>query len=136
MVSSRQVEYDMNAEGVALSVPVTTQMRMSLNSNQLTYHDGYDSDGEVGPFYDAVANELDSKDEMYDEEEHGEPVVEAIQEDESTPDTPSLTEEDINKMTVAQLKEELHKRKQSVNGKKEFAPRMAPWSQKCTCCDQ
>ena len=64
-------------------------------------------------------NELDSKDEMDDEEEHGEPAVEAIQEDEGAPDTPSLTEEDINKMTVAQLKEELHKRKQSVNGKKE-----------------
>ena len=100
-------------------MPVTTQMHTSLNSNQLTYHDGYDSDGEVGPFYDAVANELDSEDEMYDEEEHGEPAVEAIQEDEGAPDTPSLTEEDVNKMTVAQLKEELHKRKQSVNGKKE-----------------
>ena len=66
-----------------------------------------------------VKYELDSEDEMNDEQEHGEPAVEAIQEDEGAPDTPSLTEEDINKMTVAQLKEKLHKRKQSVNGKKE-----------------
>jgi len=101
MVSSHQVEYVMNAEGVALSVPVTTQICMSLNSNQLTYHDGYDSDGEVSPFYDAIANEPDSEDEVYDEEEDGEPAVKAIQEDEGTTDTPLLTEEDINKMTVA-----------------------------------
>jgi len=111
MVSSHQVEYDMNG---------ATQMCMSSNSNQLTYHDGYDSDSKVGPFYDAVANELDSKDEMYDEEEHGEePAVKAIQENEGASDTQSLTEEDIKKMTVAQLKEELCKRKQSVNGKKK-----------------
>ena len=118
MVSSRQVEYDMNAEGVALSMPVTAQMHTSSNSNQLTYYDGYDSDGKVGPFYDVVVNELDSEDEMCNEEEHGEPDVKAIKEDEGAPDTQTLTEEDIKKMTVAQLKEELHKRKQSVNGKK------------------
>jgi hypothetical protein len=62
------VEYDVMDDGVVLSVPVTSQIPYANNCRS-TSEDGYDSDGQLGPFYDAVAHEKDDDAEDFDEEE-------------------------------------------------------------------
>jgi hypothetical protein len=119
-VSARRVEYDVTDDGVALSVPVTSQMPYS-NNNTSTYEDGYDSDGQLGPFYDAVAHQKDDDDEEFDEEEQI-PLHEVS--DESVQQEPPEIVPEVNLpnfqlMTVAQLKDELRKRNLPVNGRKE-----------------
>jgi hypothetical protein len=69
-VGVRRVEYDVTGSGVVLSVPATTEAPCSNNNRNQTYQEGYDSDEEVGPFFDAVASQLDDDDEVFDEEEH------------------------------------------------------------------
>ena len=54
------VNYDIMEEIVHLSVPVYTESIVPQGINYLNYEDGYDSNGEEGPFYDAVVNECDS----------------------------------------------------------------------------
>jgi hypothetical protein len=45
------VEYDVMDNGVVLSVSITSQIPYS-NNNMRPYKDGYDSDGQLDPFYD------------------------------------------------------------------------------------
>jgi len=54
--------------GVNISVPTTASTRMNNNANEETYCLGYDSDGEIGPFYDAIQNEMERNDEDEDDE--------------------------------------------------------------------
>jgi len=42
--------------GVNISVPTTASTRMITNADEETYRLGYNSDGEIGPFYVAVQN--------------------------------------------------------------------------------
>jgi hypothetical protein len=103
------------------------------------YVNPYDSDGEECPFFDAVAHELDH---YYSSDENDEvspqpaialavqpvlnssaqPVVDpspqpvAVQAQEQQ----ALTEENINKMNVNQLKEELRRRNKSTTGVKKI----------------
>jgi hypothetical protein len=67
-VSARTVEYDATDTGVMLSIPVTSKIPHAVNNNG-TYHDGYDSDGEIGPLFDAVAAQADGNDKGFYEEE-------------------------------------------------------------------
>ena len=66
MMSVGWVNFDINEVDVALSVPVSAEIPNG-NDNYVTYHDGYDSNGECGPFFDAVEGEKiwdsDSNDE-------------------------------------------------------------------------
>jgi hypothetical protein len=64
LVSIQNTAYECNETGVALSVPQTTA-QLQFNARD-TYHDGYYSDGELGPFFDAVMVEPS---ESEDEEE-------------------------------------------------------------------
>jgi hypothetical protein len=119
-VSARRVEYDVMDDGVVLSMPVTSQIPYANNRGS-TSEDGYDSDGQLGPFYDAVAHEKDDDAEDFDEEEQ-EPLQEVS--NESVEQQPPLiaTVADLPNfqlMTVAQLKDELLKRNLPVNGPKE-----------------
>ena len=53
-------------------MPITTGVPTSHQSN-LTYQDGYDSDysdGVIGPFFDAVDDQLADDDKQFDEVEH------------------------------------------------------------------
>jgi hypothetical protein len=65
-VSARTVEYDATDTGVMLSI--TSKIPHAVNNNG-TYHDGYDSDGEIGPLFDAVAAQADGNDKGFYEEE-------------------------------------------------------------------
>jgi hypothetical protein len=62
LVSIQNISYEHNEDGIALSVPETTrQLECSAGKS---YHHGYSCDGELGPFFDAVLDELsDSEDE-------------------------------------------------------------------------
>ncbi len=71
-VSARRVEYEVTKAGIAVSVPATTGVPLSHQSN-LTYQDGYNSDysyGVIGPLFDAVDDLLADDDEQFDEVEH------------------------------------------------------------------
>ena len=116
MMSVGRVNFDINEAGVALSVPVSTEIPNG-NDNYLTYHDGYDSNGECGPFFDAVEGEKIWDSDSNDEEP---PSPEAaVEEAPANPKAPVLTEEEIKRMNVNQLKEALKVRKQSTNGKQD-----------------
>ncbi len=110
------------------------------------YTNPYDSDGEEGPFFDAVLNELDycSSDEEEDDLPQSSPVIQPVADPAPQPvpsptsqpatnnsalqtvmvqaqEQQALTEDDINKMNVNQLKEELRKRNKSTTGVKNYS---------------
>jgi hypothetical protein len=63
------VECEVTEAGVSISVPVTTGVPTCHQSN-LTYQDGYDSDfsdGVIGPFFDAVMDQLADNDKQFDD---------------------------------------------------------------------
>jgi hypothetical protein len=61
LVSIQNIPYECSERGVALSVPQTTAP-LQFNARD-SYRDGYESDGELGSFFDAVMNEpSDSED--------------------------------------------------------------------------
>ncbi len=130
LVSIRCVSFVETENGNHLSVP---QQPASV---PLTAADNpYESDGEEGPFFDAVLNELDycSSDEEDDELpqstqpmpqpvlpstlQPGEPVTNSAAEQPGT--SSGLTEDEVNKMSVNQLKEELRKRNKATTGVKK-----------------
>ena len=126
----------MDKAGNAISVPSPAKPReihFDLNSNQFEEleTEGYDSDGDLGPFYDAVLDEEDP--EHYSEEELPSSEVTQAREDaglttnviegegEGSPvpaTDPTMTAEAVVQLNVAQLKEELGKRGLSKTGRK------------------
>lgn len=67
-----RVAYETTGTGVVVSIPITTQLPQYQQS-QLTYQDGYDSDysnSMIGPFFDAVDDQVADDDEIFDEAEH------------------------------------------------------------------
>jgi hypothetical protein len=125
LVSNQNVAYECNKTGVALSVPLTTA-QLQFNARDF-YCDGYDSDGELGPFFDAVMDELsDTEDEEELPTAGGAPSILLLptnalpsEQTQLPPPPPLLDEDAVKSMTVAQLKEELKKRKLAVNGVKQ-----------------
>ncbi len=146
VVSIRRVEFEQSADGVHISVPVTAGYTSISNGNEDTYNLGYDSDGEIGPFYDAVADEVQYSSEQEEEDLMAalpkasnilpETPAESLESTNTLTNaevTPEPTEEKVMTMTVNQLKEELAKRKLSKNGvKRNFAATPIIKSQ-CTC---
>ena len=112
------VSYDVTDEGVHISVPVYNMPSLApQGSNYFDFQEGYDSNGECGPFFDAVEDD-DDKSEDDDELPPGnesstnnEPMLEPAIE---------LAEADIKRMTNNELKAELKKRNLSQNGKTEI----------------
>jgi hypothetical protein len=133
-LSTAGVAFEQSDDGVQLSVPTTQSTRTIKNTDEGTYAMGYDSDGEVGPFFDAVVGEMedyDSEDSScndYDEipppEDIGSPAPAELDlpppEEVELPSSiaPILTEDMIRQMTVAQLKTELEKRNKTKSGTK------------------
>ena len=121
LVSIQNTSYEHNEAGIALSVPETTRQLDFIARD--SYRDRYDSDGELGPFFDAVVDEpSDSEDE--EELPIGAPLPEVpIASDQTQPTSNDaeiqptvndeavalLDEEAVKKMTVAQLKDEKKK---------------------------
>lgn len=117
-VSARRAEYDVADNGVVLSMPIMSQTLYS-NNNTSTYEEDYDSDGQLGPFYDVVQNELDDDNDVFEEEEQ---IRSNEVNDELLQQNPQLEQENLPNyqlMTVARLKNKLQKRNLSVHGRKE-----------------
>jgi hypothetical protein len=73
LVSIRRVEFEQSADGVHIGAPFTTGYTAVSNGNEDTYNSGYDFDGEIGPFNDAIADEV-----QYSSEEEEEDLVAAL----------------------------------------------------------
>jgi len=99
-----------SSTGSALSSVNAPQVRTYGIVNEDMYEEGYDSDGECGPFYDAVADSSDV------EEVPNEPStqVNAVMPSNSL----QHTIDDIRKMTVNQLKETLGSMNRPKSGNK------------------
>eukprot|EP00957_Ditylum_brightwellii_P027310 2064783-Ditylum_brightwellii.AAC.1 len=47
------------SSGIFLLTPVLPKVQKITNINEVLYGEGYDTDGEMGPFYDSVEHEED-----------------------------------------------------------------------------
>jgi hypothetical protein len=65
-VNAFKAPYERTDDGVHLSIPVAPATIPIHTDFNLVYDDGADSDGEVGPFFDAVEckDEFDSDDDL------------------------------------------------------------------------
>jgi hypothetical protein len=133
LVSIRNVSFIENEQGHQLSVPQQPEgLTLQTNSNP------YNSDGEEGPFFDAVFDELDFSSDVEEDDEapiQHQPTSStqpAINPSATTgaasegPDPAAQTQhqgtliaEMINNMTASQLKDELRKRNKSSTGVKK-----------------
>ncbi len=147
MKSTAGVAFEQNENGIRFSVPVTESAILPKNLDEETYREGYDSDGERGPFYDAVISEMeqwDDSDSDSDDEFRSPsqpttdaPLATALPATGELSTTPPdataglttappttdsalqlMTEQQLMNMTVAQLKQELERRKLSKSGVK------------------
>jgi hypothetical protein len=120
-LSTTNARYQAASEGAYLSVPETIGLRAISCLNEDAHDMGYDSDGELGPFFDAVLHEVQWDD--YDEQPYVN--IEEQPQDDTAPAPatamapPQLSESDIRRMKVAELRKELKSRRQSVNGAKD-----------------
>mmetsp|Transcript_15692 Transcript_15692/g.22367 ORF Transcript_15692/g.22367 Transcript_15692/m.22367 type:complete len:238 (-) Transcript_15692:894-1607(-) len=111
MVSSTNAEYSQSQSGVYLSVPLasTTALKLTFDTD---YSQGYDSDGELGPFFDAVEGEEDFEDDDSDDDSifflgagFSSPVVDVVDEPEpeaALPGTIDAAEAPPTKETLMQ----------------------------------
>jgi len=107
LVSVHHVNFYVTKTGVALSVPIMTTAR-NVDNQQSTYHDGYDSNDECSPFFNAVSgknNDQESNDKSVADDADANANATALPLDDAVPRTQLLMEEEINKMNVNQLKE-------------------------------
>ena len=119
LVSVLRTQFDASAQGTHLCIPISTNVRSVQCMDEELYEEGYDLEGEVGPFMDTIHDEPGPK--YHNEERPGEDTEKQAAEGSvqaPAPYTP-LSEADIKKMKVTDLRDELHKRKKSVKGKKD-----------------
>jgi len=147
-VSIANVPYHQTTDGAYLSVPETRELRGISCMDESAFEMGYDSDGELGPFFDAVLDEANW--ENYDEQpREGEespqtdinPPGQSQPENITAPPAPNqhqpaqsqpenntappvpnqhqLSEAAVRAMKVAELRKELKSRHKSSNGVKD-----------------
>jgi len=126
-VNAFRAAYQRTQDGIHLSIPVAPAALPQRFDFNYDNYDGADSDGEVGPFYDAVADEegLDSDDDCSWADELNRPsaVEHQIQppqevQPELQRELPRTETELMLLLSNSQLKEELRKRNLSTGGNK------------------
>ena len=119
LVSVLRMHFDASAQGTHLFIPIFTNICTVQCMDEELYEEGYDLEGEVGPFMDAVHDEPDPK--YHNEETPGEDTEKQAAEGSVQAPAPYtlLSEADIKKIKVTDLRDELRKRKKSVKGKKD-----------------
>jgi hypothetical protein len=139
-VSIHSISFPKTDNGLQLSIPMPAHQEITQTFKE-SYNVGYDSNGELGPFFDTVAGEqYDSSDEEEEDTPAGTPAEPVANNDapaepmanndtpakpvatNATPaepsainDAPAINEATSNLMTAAQLKEQLKYRKLSQN---------------------
>ena len=129
---------------VSLSIPIEPKPKQQTAENFDSFENGEDTDGEIGPFYDAVAEEEDFDDDdmsffspfRMEPQDNLLPVPDdSVQEDSMLEGSPrsateavpeiaaenpvvAFTEDDLKKMKNSELQAELKKRGRSTNGNK------------------
>ena len=104
----------------AVGIPTSSQRRIIVNRDENKYEQGYDSDGEIGPFLDAVAGQ---KIMDVEEEDKGLPLSmggdgsEAVDAPTGRPDW-FMEDSEMNAIKVDKLKGELKRRGLVPKGKK------------------
>lgn len=129
-VSTSNAAYQTATDGAYLSVPASNCLRIIGCVNEDAHDLGYDSDGELGPFFDAVDNEQAF--EGYEEEAVGvsthttcPPPPLQVQPNsmaalpQLSEEIPNLSEEIIRAMKVPELRNALKSRNQAVRGNKD-----------------
>jgi hypothetical protein len=129
--STAGVVYEQVNGGFNISVPTTVATRMISNIDEKTYRLGYDSDGEIGPFFDAVQHEMEYDDECSslvstepavanpaENASEGVPTEQTARAGHAPPPPTIVSEEAIRMMTVPALKDELGRRGLSKSGVK------------------
>ena len=108
--SIARVDFDFTQEGRHLSVPVVDTSIAPQGTDYFQYEDGYDSNNELGPFWNAVEglDPDDNDDDIVPQEPRLEPPrPEPPQVNQpETPTDVALAEEVTRTMTNAKLKEE------------------------------
>jgi len=119
LVPGLWMQFDASAQGTHLCIPISTNKCTVQCMDEELYEEGYDSEGEVGLFMDAVHDVPHP--EYHNEEAPG--VDTEKQAAEGSEQSPApytlLSEANIKRMKVTDLRDELHKTKKSVKGKKD-----------------
>ena len=116
-VSVENVPYERLEDDRTTSIPKQPSLRVFCGiSEEATFENGEDSDGETGPFLDAVEDE-EEKDNGYNEEPLQ--VLETETETEINNTLPEFTSDELKKKTVKDLKELLKERKLKLYGNKD-----------------
>ena len=128
--------FSRSSSGVFLSTPVSPEIRKIENIDEELYEEGYDTDGDIGPFYDAVEHEEDLASNIEEEALPSREDYEAIvaraenpinnntnpvnndmtrrgENDDTIGDAGTfvlISDEDMNKMRNKELQDELGKR--------------------------
>ena len=122
-VNAFKAPYEQTDEGVHLSIPVAPAAIPARTGFNLDYGDGADSDGEIGPFYDAIEDEdsINSDDDV-ELEDNCEEDPEATVTNELQPPAQTMviipTEQQLMLRSNAELKAELRKHNLSISGSK------------------
>jgi hypothetical protein len=125
LVSTENIRYNVNENGITLSVPREQTPEKQSSKNYYNFEEGYDTDNKIGPFGDAVEGEEDSDDDMEPMPE-ADAVVPILEEPIPAIEAPvnsdspviSLMEKAIKNMLNSELRAELKKRGLSQNGNK------------------
>ena len=117
-VSVENVGYERLEDQTTTSIPAQPSLRVFRGIHEdATFENGEDSDGEIGPFLDAVEHEA-SIDELYDEQ----PQLSVESEIETTNNNllppPPFTNDELKKMKVSELKALLTERRLRTAGLK------------------
>ena len=104
-VSVKNVPYERLEDNRTTSIPKQPSLRVFCGiSEEATFEDGEDSDGETGPFLDAVEDE-EEKDNGYNEEPLQVLETETEAETQINNTSPEFTSGELKKKTVKDLKE-------------------------------
>jgi len=130
LFSTGNVRFNVDREGNTLSIPVEKSPEKNAEKNFFNYEEGYDTEDDIGPFWDAVMGEMEDDDDLMQLPERtnetrpeAEVIPAAAGEGPQPPEngdanTVTLTEEILKTMRNSELKAELKKRGLSQNGNK------------------
>ena len=125
LVNAASAPYQTTDDGVHISIPIPPASVQNYSNFNENYGDGADSDGEIGPFLDAVQEEKEDEDddigwdvvheENYENENNGQNEINPVTISNSD-NNDTHTTESLMKLSNALLRDMLKTGNQSTNG--------------------